>query len=191
MELVELPPHLFEVKGEPVIKSDASGDLIEKYFLLLTDVPAARMEGLSPNPLDAKFALAAAFANAAASRALCRTDHQRSPSSRRRCATTVRLNEDSSFTCEFSTSLVGEHRIEIIIGEELKIAVNLALKNFRENSEETELTLPSSLLSTERAYVHKLAIEMGGQSTSRGKGQTREYRQHNAEGENVNKPQNK
>lgn len=36
----------------------------------------------------------------------------------RRCATTVRLNTDSSFTCEFSTSLVGEHRIEIIIGEE-------------------------------------------------------------------------
>ena len=62
---------------------------------------------------------------------------------------------------------------QIIIGEELKIAVNLALKNFRENSEETELTLPSSLLSTERAYVHKLAIEMGLQSKSRGKGQTR------------------
>merc|ERR550532_997592 len=36
----------------------------------------------------------------------------------RRCATKVRLNEDLSFTCEFSTSLVGEHRIEIIIGEE-------------------------------------------------------------------------
>ena len=36
----------------------------------------------------------------------------------RRCATKVRINEDSSFTCEFSTSLVGEHRIEIIIGEE-------------------------------------------------------------------------
>ena len=63
---------------------------------------------------------------------------------------------------------------KIIIGEELKIAVNLALKNFRENSDETELTLPSSLLSTERAYVHKLAIEMGLQSKSRGKGQTRQ-----------------
>ena len=62
---------------------------------------------------------------------------------------------------------------QIIIGEELKIAVNLALKNFRENSDETELTLPSSLLSTERAYVHKLAIEMGLESKSRGKGQTR------------------
>ena len=62
---------------------------------------------------------------------------------------------------------------QIIIGEELKIAVNLALKNFKENSEETELSLPSSLLSTERAYVHKIAIEMGLQSKSRGKGQAR------------------
>ena len=62
---------------------------------------------------------------------------------------------------------------QIIIGEELKIAVNLALKNFKENSEETELSLPSSLLSTERAYVHKIAVEMGLQSKSRGKGQAR------------------
>ena len=62
---------------------------------------------------------------------------------------------------------------KIVIGEELKIAVNLALKKFKENSEETEMSLPSSLLSTERAYVHKLAIEMGLQSKSRGKGQAR------------------
>jgi len=47
------------------------------------------------------------------------------------------------------------------------------MKNFKENSEETELNFPSSLLSTERAYVHKLAIEMGLQSKSRGKGQGR------------------
>ena len=59
------------------------------------------------------------------------------------------------------------------IGEELKIAVNLALKNFRESETETELQLPSSLLSTERAYVHKLAGELGLQSKSRGKGQAR------------------
>ena len=62
---------------------------------------------------------------------------------------------------------------QIIIGEELKNAVYLALKNFKENSEETEMSLPSSLLSTERAYVHKAAIEMGLQSKSRGKGQAR------------------
>ena len=36
------------------------------------------------------------------------------------------------------------------IGEELRIAVNLALKNFRQKEEETELEFPSSLLSTER-----------------------------------------
>merc|ERR1719244_1258051 len=59
------------------------------------------------------------------------------------------------------------------VGEELKIAVNLALKNFRESEGETELQLPSSLLSTERAYVHKLESEMGFQSKSRGKGQAR------------------
>ena len=62
---------------------------------------------------------------------------------------------------------------KIVIGEELKIAVNLALKTFKENSEETELSFPSSFLSTERAYVHKLALEMGLQSKSRGKGQAR------------------
>ena len=59
------------------------------------------------------------------------------------------------------------------IGEELRIAVNLALKNFRQKEEETELEFPSSLLSTERAYVHKLATELGLASKSRGKGQTR------------------
>ena len=64
-------------------------------------------------------------------------------------------------------------RGQIIIGEELKFAVNAALKEFRENPEKSEMTLPSSLLSTERAYVHKLAIEMGLQSKSRGKGQAR------------------
>ena len=45
---------------------------------------------------------------------------------------------------------------QTVIGEELKIAVNLAMKNFRESEGETELQLPSSLLSTERAYVHKV-----------------------------------
>ena len=41
---------------------------------------------------------------------------------------------------------------QAVIGEELRIAVN-----FRESEEETELELPSSLLSTERAYVHKVS----------------------------------
>ena len=44
-----------------------------------------------------------------------------------------------------------------VIGEEPKIAVNLALKSFRESEGETELQLPFSLLSTERAYVDKVA----------------------------------
>lgn len=45
---------------------------------------------------------------------------------------------------------------QIAIGEELKIALHLALKNFSVSEAETELQLPSSLLSTERAYVHKV-----------------------------------
>ena len=61
----------------------------------------------------------------------------------------------------------------ISIGEELKIALDLSLKKFMESSDETELSLPSSLFSTERAYVHKIAAEKGLQSKSRGKGQTR------------------
>ena len=61
----------------------------------------------------------------------------------------------------------------IIIGDELRIAVNLALKNFVRKDSETELEFPSSFLSTERAYVHKLATEMGLLSKSRGKGQAR------------------
>ena len=60
-----------------------------------------------------------------------------------------------------------------VIGEEPKIAVNLSLKSFRESEGETELQLPFSLLSTERAYVHKVAGEMGLQSKSRGMGQAR------------------
>ena len=60
-----------------------------------------------------------------------------------------------------------------VIGEELKIAVNLALKNFRESEGETELQLSSSLLSTERADMHTMAGEMEMQSVSRGKGQAR------------------
>lgn len=35
-------------------------ELIEKYFVLLTDVPAERIKEMLPNPLEAKFALAAA-----------------------------------------------------------------------------------------------------------------------------------
>jgi len=36
----------------------------------------------------------------------------------RKCPQTIRLNDDGTFTCEFTTSLVGEHKIEIIISDE-------------------------------------------------------------------------
>ena len=62
---------------------------------------------------------------------------------------------------------------QIRVDEDLKIAVDISLKKFLTNPEEAELSLPSSLYSTERAYVHQVAAEMGLQSKSRGKGQTR------------------
>lgn len=35
-----------------------------------------------------------------------------------KCPTQINLNHDGTFTCEFSTSMVGEHTIEIIISDE-------------------------------------------------------------------------
>merc|ERR1711892_1148666 len=36
----------------------------------------------------------------------------------KKCSQNIRLNSDGTFTCEFSTSLVGEHNIEIVIKDE-------------------------------------------------------------------------
>ena len=36
----------------------------------------------------------------------------------KKCPQNVRLNNDGTFTCEFSTNLVGEHNIEIVIRDE-------------------------------------------------------------------------
>ncbi|KAM9306788.1 3'-5' RNA helicase YTHDC2 isoform 2-T2 [Pholidichthys leucotaenia] len=72
-----------------------------------------------------------------------------------------------------STSSRGSnsHR-EIHIGEEVKIAVNLALERFR-YSDEKEMEFPSSLSSTERAFIHRMAQSLGYISKSRGKGSDR------------------
>ncbi|XP_077318393.1 3'-5' RNA helicase YTHDC2 isoform X2 [Lithobates pipiens] len=61
---------------------------------------------------------------------------------------------------------------DIRIDEEVKIAVNIALERFRYSDQE-EMEFPSSLTSTERAFVHRLAQSLGLISKSRGKGANR------------------
>uniref|UniRef100_A0A3Q1BZP0 RNA helicase n=1 Tax=Amphiprion ocellaris TaxID=80972 RepID=A0A3Q1BZP0_AMPOC len=61
---------------------------------------------------------------------------------------------------------------EIHIDEEVKIAVNLSLEGFR-YSDQKEMTFPSSLTSTERAFIHRMAQSLGYISKSKGKGQDR------------------
>ncbi|XP_075692702.1 3'-5' RNA helicase YTHDC2 isoform X3 [Rhinoderma darwinii] len=58
---------------------------------------------------------------------------------------------------------------DIRIDEEVKIAVNIALERFR-YSDEKEMEFPSSLTSTERAFIHRYAQSLGLITKSRGKG---------------------
>ncbi|CAK6975730.1 '-5' RNA helicase YTHDC2 [Scomber scombrus] len=61
---------------------------------------------------------------------------------------------------------------EIHIDEEVKIAVNLSLEKFR-YSDQKEMEFPSSLSSTERAFIHRMAQSLGYISKSKGKGLNR------------------
>ncbi|XP_051523162.1 3'-5' RNA helicase YTHDC2 isoform X2 [Myxocyprinus asiaticus] len=61
---------------------------------------------------------------------------------------------------------------DIRIDEEVKIAVNISLERFQ-YSDEKELDFPSSLTSSERAFIHRLAQSLGYISKSRGKGSGR------------------
>ncbi|KAM9841116.1 3'-5' RNA helicase YTHDC2-like [Aulostomus maculatus] len=61
---------------------------------------------------------------------------------------------------------------EIHIDEEVKIAVNISLERFR-YSDDKEMEFPSSLTSTERAFIHRTAQSLGYISKSRGKGPSR------------------
>ncbi|GAB1605067.1 3'-5' RNA helicase YTHDC2-like isoform X2 [Argonauta hians] len=61
----------------------------------------------------------------------------------------------------------------ICIGEEVKIAVHMAIDNFRNNECQKELEFPSSLNASERAYIHRLAESLGLKSKSRGKNSNR------------------
>ncbi|XP_038589485.1 3'-5' RNA helicase YTHDC2 isoform X1 [Micropterus salmoides] len=61
---------------------------------------------------------------------------------------------------------------DIHIDEEVKIAVNLSLERFR-YSDQKEMEFPSSLGSTERAFIHRMAQSLGYISKSKGKGPNR------------------
>ncbi|XP_067934635.1 3'-5' RNA helicase YTHDC2-like isoform X1 [Watersipora subatra] len=64
---------------------------------------------------------------------------------------------------------------DICVSEQLKIAVDLAFDRFKSASPDTyqELEFPSSLTSTERAYIHRLAAANNFKSRSRGKNSNR------------------
>lgn len=62
---------------------------------------------------------------------------------------------------------------DFCVGEEMKIAVNIALERFRLSEEQKELEFPSSFTSSERAYIHKLCQSFGLKSKSKGNGASR------------------
>ncbi|XP_026778235.2 3'-5' RNA helicase YTHDC2 isoform X2 [Pangasianodon hypophthalmus] len=70
---------------------------------------------------------------------------------------------------KLSSSLKAKGLKDIRIDEEVKIAVNIALERFQ-YSDQREMEFPSSLTSTERAFIHRLAQSLGYISKSRGKG---------------------
>ncbi|XP_026526797.1 3'-5' RNA helicase YTHDC2 [Notechis scutatus] len=61
---------------------------------------------------------------------------------------------------------------DIRIDEEVKIAVNISLERFR-YGDQREMDFPSSLSSTERAFIHRLSQSLGLISKSKGKGANR------------------
>ncbi|XP_077673453.1 3'-5' RNA helicase YTHDC2 isoform X3 [Eretmochelys imbricata] len=61
---------------------------------------------------------------------------------------------------------------DIRIDEEVKIAVNIALERFR-YGDQREMEFPSSLTSTERAFIHRMSQSLGLISKSKGKGANR------------------
>ncbi|XP_033121798.1 3'-5' RNA helicase YTHDC2-like [Anneissia japonica] len=67
----------------------------------------------------------------------------------------------------------GWRKKTICVEEQLKIGVGAAVEEFRYDETKTVLEFPSSLTSTERAYIHRLAEELGLKSKSKGKGSNR------------------
>ncbi|XP_031838803.1 3'-5' RNA helicase YTHDC2 [Nomia melanderi] len=77
------------------------------------------------------------------------------------------------------------HKKTPLIGEDTRIAVNLTLKKLLETPEQKELEFPSSYTAEERAYIHKLAYELGLKSKSRGKGTNRFLTVYKREGSTI------
>lgn len=74
---------------------------------------------------------------------------------------------------------------DTMVTDSFRIGVNLALKNFRHQEEDTELEFPTSFSKTERAYVHKMAVELAIKSKSRGNGQNRYITVYKNEGSTI------
>lgn len=62
---------------------------------------------------------------------------------------------------------------DVCISEEVKIGINLAIERFRMNESQKELEFPTSLTATERAYIHRMAEDLGMKHRSKGKMATR------------------
>lgn len=71
------------------------------------------------------------------------------------------------------------------VGEELKIAVTLALQSFRLDDEQAEIEFPSSLTSDERLYIHRLSMTAGFKSKSRGRGANRYLTVYKEQGSSI------
>ncbi|GBN09805.1 putative ATP-dependent RNA helicase YTHDC2 [Araneus ventricosus] len=74
---------------------------------------------------------------------------------------------------------------KITVGEDFRIAIHIAIKNFRQNDEQKEYEFPSSLSSTERAYVHRYCQNLGLKSKSRGEGANRFLTVYKKEGSTI------
>lgn len=72
-----------------------------------------------------------------------------------------------------------------IVGEDVKIAVDLSLKKFKMTDDQKELEFPSSLTSEERAYIHQVAVQLSLKSKSRGKGANRYLTVYKREGSTI------
>ncbi|XP_044006337.1 3'-5' RNA helicase YTHDC2-like [Aphidius gifuensis] len=71
------------------------------------------------------------------------------------------------------------------IGEDTRIAVNLTIKKLMDTPEQKEFEFPSSYTAEERAYIHKLCIDLGLKSKSRGKGANRFLTVYKREGSSI------
>ncbi|KAK3765938.1 hypothetical protein RRG08_002182 [Elysia crispata] len=80
---------------------------------------------------------------------------------------------------------------DVCISEEVKIGINLALQRFRLDPSQQELAFPTSLSTTERAYVHRTCAQLGSLKTwSRGNGTSRYItvkKFENTQGKEINK----